>query len=76
MNAWTKSLAALSLLTGPALLTAAAGAAPVTTSPTAALPARPAPRHPARLGRCDSPGIPPLAASHPAQRRRFDNGGD
>ena len=42
MNAWTKSLAALSLLAGSALLTAPAGAAPATTSPIAVLPA-PAP---------------------------------
>ncbi len=39
MNTWIKSLAALSLLTGPALLTAPAGAIPVTPSPAAALPA-------------------------------------
>jgi len=42
MNVWIKSLAALSLLTGPALLTAPAGAAPVAAPPVAALPA-PAP---------------------------------
>jgi len=39
MNTWIKSLAALSLLTGPALLTAPAGAIPVTPPPAAALPA-------------------------------------
>ena len=42
MNVWTRSFAALSLLTGPLLLNTPAGAAPVTTPATAALPA-PAP---------------------------------
>lgn len=36
MNIWIKSLAALSLMTGPMLLTASAGAAPVTTLPAPA----------------------------------------
>ena len=39
MNVWTKSLAALSLLTGPLLLTVPAGAAPVSAPATAAAPA-------------------------------------
>lgn len=36
MNVWIKSLAALSLLTGPMLLTAPAGAAPVAAAPAPA----------------------------------------
>lgn len=39
MNVWTRSLAALSLLTGPLLFSTPAGAAPVTTPTTAAAPA-------------------------------------
>ena len=42
MNVWTKSLVALSLLTGPLLLNTPTGAAPVSVPATAALPA-PAP---------------------------------
>jgi len=60
MNAWIKPLVALSLLTGPALLTAPIGAAPVMTPTTVALPA-PAPAQDALnalIARADSP-LPP-----------------
>lgn len=60
MNAWIKSLAALSLLTGPALLTVPVGAAPVMIPPAAGLPA-PAPAQDALTAlaaRPDSP-LPP-----------------
>lgn len=60
MNAWIKSLAALSLLTGPGLVITPAGAAPVTVPPLAARPA-PTPAQDALLAlaaRPDSP-LPP-----------------
>lgn len=57
MNVWIKSLAALSLLTGPALLTAPAGAAPVTPPTPAALPA-PAPAQDALIALAARPDSP------------------
>lgn len=60
MNIWIKSLAALSLLTGPICFTSPAEAAPVPAPPAAALPA-PAPAQDALsalIARPDSP-LPP-----------------
>ncbi len=57
MNVWTKSLAALSLLTGPALLPIPTGAAPVPAPSLFALPA-PAPAQEALNALAARPGGP------------------